>query len=137
MLKPKIDAAQAEVTRQYNLKLAPQVSKASGAAAPYYDITKENVLEIYNERILHAYATSRPYAEEIYSRIHGVAIGYGLPYAQSAWASSIVFVDHTLWPRLRVLYGENVEPQLLRISERLGRYRDGRRLKATMDDIVG
>lgn len=136
-LKPRVDAVQAQAIRQYESTLAPQVSKLSTAATPYYDVAKENVLQIYNERIVVAYVTSRPYAEKIYGYAHGTAIESGLPYAQSVWASTIVFVDRTLWPRLRILYGENVEPQLFRISERLGRYRDGKKLKATVDDIVG
>ena len=136
-LKPRIDAAQAQAIRQYESTLAPQVSKVSAAATPYYDGAKENVLQIYNEQIIHAYTKSRPYAEKIYGYVHNVAIESGLPYAQLAWTSTVVFIDRSLWPWLRVLYGENVEPQLFRIRERLGRYRDGKNLKATADDIVG
>lgn len=59
----------------------------------------------------------------------------GIPYARSAWASTLVLFDRTVWPQLRVIYGENIEPQLVRIGERLGRYRDGRKLKAAVDEI--
>ncbi len=49
--------------------------------------------------------------------------------------SVVAFFDRTLWPSMRILYGENVEPQLVRISERLGRYRDGKKVKAAADAV--
>ena len=60
----------------------------------------------------------------------------GLPYTQWAWTSTAAFVNRTLWPRLTILYGENVEPQLVRISERLGRYRDGKKAKAVVESVA-
>lgn len=72
--------------------------------------------------------------EETYAFGHKLAVETGLPYAKSVLASTALFFDRTLWPKIRILYGENVEPQLVRIGERLGRYRDGRKLKAAMED---
>lgn len=135
VVKPQLDAAQAQAKTQYDASLAPQVSKVSAAAAPYYTAGRENLLEIYDMYLLPAYATSRPYAEKTYATGRSIAVNNVLPYSQSAWASTVVFVDRTLWPKLRVLYGQNVEPQLVRIGERLGRYRDGRKLKAAVEQI--
>ena len=58
-----------------------------------------------------------------------------IPYTQWAWTTASVFLDRTVWPKVRILYGENVEPQLVRIGERLGRYRDGKKLKAVIDEV--
>ena len=135
VVKPQLDAAQAQAKTQYNASLAPQVSKASAAAAPYYTAGRENLLEIYDMYLLPAYVTSRPYAEKTYATGRDIAVKHVLPYSQSAWASTVVFIDRTLWPKLRVLYGQNVEPQLVRIGERLGRYRDGKKLKAAVEEI--
>jgi hypothetical protein len=44
-------------------------------------------------------------------------------------------VLRTAWPKVRVLYGENVEPQLVRIGERLGRYRDGKAIRDAVDEV--
>lgn len=134
-LRPKIEAAQAQARKQYDSTLAPQVSKVFAATLPYYVASRENILQIYDTRLMSAYTTYRPYAEKIYAFGHRIAIETGLPYAQLGWKSTIVFVDRTVWPKLRILYGENVEPQLVRISERLGRYRDGRKLKAAVKDV--
>lgn len=134
-LKPKIEAAQAQAWKQYDSTLAPQVSRVYAATLPYYEAGRENILQIYDTHLLSAYTTCRPYAEKIYAFGHRIAIETGLPYAQSGWKSTVVFIDRTVWPKLRILYGKNVEPQLVRIGERLGRYRDGRKLKAAVDDI--
>lgn len=134
-LKPKIEAAQAQAREQYDSILAPQVSKVSAATLPYYLAGRENIQQIYDTRLLSAYTTCRPYVQKTYAFGHRIAVETGLPYAQSGWKSTVVFIDRTVWPKLRILYGENVEPQLVRIGERLGRYRDGRKLKAAVDDI--
>ena len=133
-LKPQIDAAQTQAKKQYDSNLAPHVSKASAAAAPYFTSSRDTVSQIYTAHLLPAFEASRPYAERSYALGHELFIDTGLPYAQSAWASTAIFFDRTLWPKLRILYGENVEPQLVRIGERLGRYRDGKKIKAAMDD---
>ncbi len=136
-VKPQIDTAQAQVKKQYESNLAPQVNKASAAAAPYYTFSRNSISEFYNTHILPALEASRPYAERTYAFGHKLTVETGLPYAQSAWSSTVVFFDHTIWPKLRILYGDNVEPQLVRIGERLGRYRDGKKLKAIMEEDDG
>ena len=134
ILKPQIDTAQAQAKQQYDSNVAPQVSRASAVASPYFTSSRESVSHIYSTRLLPAYEAFRPYVEKTYAFGHKLAVDTGLPYAQTAWASSVVFFDRTFWPKLRILYGENVEPQLVRIGERLGRYRDGKKLKAAMED---
>ena len=134
-VKPQIDVAQSFAKKHYDSSLAPHVGKATAVIGPYYDAGHKNMAETYNSHILPAYTKSRPYAEKAYALGHKVAIDTGLPYLQKTWSLAVVFIDRTLWPKLRVLYGKNVEPQLVRIGERLGRYRDGRRLKAAVDDI--
>ena len=134
-LKPQIDAAQAQVKKNYDASLAPHVSTVFTAAAPYYNAGRDNVLWAYNHQLVPAYTVSRPFLEKTYALTHKVAVETGLPYVQWALGSTMVFIDRTLWPKVRILYGENVEPQLVRIGERLGRYRDGKRLKAAVEDI--
>ena len=151
---PRVDQAQAfgvtqwqknvvpqwEVARQhakvtYDASIAPHVNKVSDAASPYYSTVKDAGLQTYNDRVLPAYTKAKPYALQAYSTGHGFAVNTALPSGKLAWSSAVVFFDRTLWPKLRVLYGENVEPQLVRIGERLGRYRDGKKLKAAVEEV--
>ena len=134
-IKPRMDALQLQMQQQYETNLAPYVSKVSSATAPIFTNSRNSASQIYSERMLPAYEATRPYAEQTYALGHKFTIETGLPYASSAWSSTTIFLDRVLWPKLRILYGENVEPQLVRIGERLGRYRDGKRLKAVMEDV--
>lgn len=133
-LKPQLETARKQARKQYDASLAPQVDKVSALVGPYYSSGVDGITYTYDTYLLPAYAMSRPYGEKAYAVAHSVAVDTGLPYAQAAWTSTVVFADRTLWPRLRILYGENVEPQLIRIGERLGRYRDGRKLRAAMEE---
>ncbi|KAL9026691.1 MAG: hypothetical protein Q9196_004681 [Gyalolechia fulgens] len=134
-LRPALDRAQAQARAQYRSHGAPYVNKAWTVVQPYYQKGRETTLYIYNSQLLPAYATSQPYIESTYSGARQFALNTALPYARSAWTSIVLLFDRTISPQLRVLYGENVEPQLVRIGERLGRYRDGKKLRAAVEDV--
>ena len=135
ILKPQIDAAQVQAQSQYTANVAPHLSKASTAAAPYYSAGKDGAFDVYNKHIVPNYEATRPYVENVYATGQRLTLDVGFPYVRSAWTSIAVFFDRILWPKLRILYGENVEPQLVRIGERLGRYRDGKKIKAVVEEI--
>ena len=135
ILKPQIDAAQVQVKKQYDENLAPHVVKASEVTVPYYNAAHENVVGVYNSRLVPVYEASRPYAERGYMIANKAVLETGLPYAQRTLGTASTFVNRTLWPKLMILYGQNVQPQLVKITERLGRYRDGKKLQASMEEV--
>ena len=135
-LRPQLEALQLQVKNQYDSTLAPQLDRASATVAPYYTTSRNQVLSIYNDRIIPAYTASFPYAQNAYSKGHDVAMDIGLPYAKSAWDTVILFLDRALLPKVRILYGENVEPQVARIRDRLGRYRDGKKMQSVMEQAT-
>ncbi|KAL5351451.1 hypothetical protein ACLOAV_003310 [Pseudogymnoascus australis] len=120
---------------QYDKTLAPHVQKAAAVAVPYAKFAKENALQTYYASILPAYAAVEPYGQQVYEVGKTFTVNTGIPYAQWAWTSGVAFLDRTIWPKARILYGENVEPQLIRIGERLGRYRDGKKLQSIVDEV--
>ncbi|KAL8762672.1 MAG: hypothetical protein Q9184_001379 [Pyrenodesmia sp. 2 TL-2023] len=133
-VKPILDKAQTEARVQYDTYLAPQVERTWSTIQPYYAKGRQDTNRVYNTKLLPAYAISRPYLERAYSGAREFTVNTGLPYAQSAWTTTVLLFDRTIWPQVRILYGKNVEPQLVRIGERLGRYRDSKRLKAAMEN---
>ena len=135
IVKPQIDAAQYQAQSQYTANVAPHVSKASAAAAPYYSASKDSVFDVYSRHLIPAYEAGRPYFDKVYATGNKLAVDIGLPYLRSAWGSVTFFFDRILWPKIRILYGENVEPQLVRIGERLGRYRDGKKIQSIVDEV--
>lgn len=135
IVQPQVLKYQGIVKGKYDETLAPHLDKAWTATAPYYDIARTNALQTYYEHILPTYTTLQPYALQGYGLASNFVVNTAIPYSQWAWTTGRVFLDRTVFPKMRILYGENVEPQLVRIGERLGRYRDGKKLKAAVDEV--
>lgn len=134
-LQPQVVKFQGIATDQYTQHLSPHLEKAAVALGPYYDIARTNALQTYYEFLLPAYTTVQPYAVQGYDIASDFTVNTAIPYSQWAVTTTGTFLERTVFPKLRILYGENVEPQLVRIGERLGRYRDGKKLKAIVDEI--
>ncbi|ELR02252.1 hypothetical protein VC83_00649 [Pseudogymnoascus destructans] len=134
-IQPQVIKLNKLAQEQYDKTLAPHVQKAAAATVPYAKFAKENALQTYYASILPAYAAIEPYGQQAYEIGKAFTVNTGIPYAQWAWACGMAFLDRTIWPKARILYGENVEPQLIRIGERLGRYRDGKKLQSIVDEV--
>lgn len=50
-----------------------------------------------------------------------------MPSLAWAWDKTYIFLDGTILPQIRIIYAENVEPQLAKIGKRLGRYSSGKK----------
>jgi hypothetical protein len=134
-LQPQVLKYQRVAAEQYNQHLAPHLEKVTTAVGPYYDIARTNALQTYYEYLLPTYTTVQPYAVQGYGIASHFTVNTAIPYSQWALTTSGTFLERTVFPKLRILYGENVEPQLVKIGERLGRYRDGKKLKAIVEEI--
>ncbi|OCL08928.1 hypothetical protein AOQ84DRAFT_31497 [Glonium stellatum] len=134
-IRPQLDVAQAKAKAQYDHYLAPQVQQASNVVVPYYQKTKASSLDKYQHTLLPAYQAVLPYAQKGYAQGHHITVHIIFPFIRSVKDSSFTFLSRTLWPQVRILYGDNVEPQLVRIRERLGRYKDGKKLEATAEAV--
>jgi hypothetical protein len=132
---PQVVLAQKKASELYDASVAPHVKKASSVAEPYYDAARENAINVHQKHIIPVLDTSTPYLVRAYNSTKEFALTTGLPYLQRAWYSFIIFVDGTLWPRVKGLYGDNVKPQLVMISERIAKYQEGRKMKAVMDEV--
>jgi hypothetical protein len=132
---PQVVLAQKKASELYDASVAPHVKKASSVAEPYYDAARENAINVHQKHIIPVLDTSTPYLVRAYNSTKEFALTTGLPYLQRAWYSLVIFVDGTLWPRVKGLYGDNVKPQLVMISERIAKYQEGRKMKAVMDEV--
>jgi hypothetical protein len=134
-LRPQVQLAQTKVKGQYDQYLGHHVKAASDVAAPYLDQTKASLEEIYHLTILPAYDASLPYLQKAHAEGHHILVDIVFPHVNSAKDATWAFFLRTIWPQLRILYGDNVEPQLVRISERLGRYRDQKKVESAVDAV--
>lgn len=134
-VRPHLETAQTAAQTQYDAYLGHHVKRASLAASPYYDQAKVSSSTIYHKSLLPAYEASLPYLRKARVQGHHVIVDVVFPNVRSAKDITWSFLLRNVWPQLRVLYGDNVEPQLVRISERLGRYRDQRKVESVVDAV--
>ena len=134
-IRPQLDVARQQAGKQYDAALAPHVKKVQDVVQPYYDTVKTSASDIWELEIQPVYKKTSPYAQKIYTQGQDFAVNTALPQAQYASNTAWSLWTRHVWPRIRVLYGENVEPQLHRITERLARYKDGKRLEAEIKSM--
>ena len=131
---PHLEQAQKSASELYEANIAPHVKKASSVAEPYYGAAKDNAINVHQRHIMPAIEMSKPHLGKAYNTTRDFTLSTGLPFAQKTWYTIVAFVDGTLWPKVKGLYGDNVKPQLVMISERIAKYQEGRKLKAAMDE---
>ena len=132
-LKPKLENGQARVAAVYRTSLGPHVDKVTVAISPYYDKMSNVAATKYTTIVLPSYERARPYAIKAYDQGAHFATEVGLPYSRWVTESTIIFIQRRVWPPIRILYGENVQPQLIKIRERLANYRDSESIEAAVE----
>ncbi|KAH0300591.1 hypothetical protein KCU84_g15973, partial [Aureobasidium melanogenum] len=132
-VRPQLDVARKHALKQYDSTLGPHVQKIQDAVSPYYTTVKASATDFYELELLPAYKHTAPYAKKFYSQAHRFSVNTALPYARWGTDLTFTFVRRQIWPRIQVLYGENVEPQISKITQRLGRYRDEKKIEAAVE----
>ncbi|KJK94469.1 hypothetical protein H633G_01674 [Metarhizium anisopliae BRIP 53284] len=121
--QPQLVRLQTLTKSHYEKSIAPHLAKAEEAVGPYYNALRKHSLQAYNGYVLPAYEFARPYLLRGYNAAAEFTTTKALPATSWAWGKANAFLDTAVWPQLRVVYVENVEPQLVRIGERLARYK--------------
>ncbi|KAI1799459.1 hypothetical protein F4811DRAFT_543707 [Daldinia bambusicola] len=134
-VQPKLSEYQAITKAQYDQTIAPHVESASAIISPYYDLARANGLQTYHEYIFPAYVYVQPYVVQGYNTAYSFTTETAVPSTIWAWNKTYTFLDATIWPHLRDVYVVKVEPQLVRIGERLGRYNE-RKLKQPAEEAI-
>lgn len=135
MVKPLVDDWSEKANAQYQSNLGPYVDRAQQAAYPQVERARKVASEQYETILVPSYEKALPYARSAYGRTQKFIIVYGLPYSRFALDTSTTFITRKVWPPIRILYGQNVEPQLFKIKERLVSYREGKRIEAAVDEV--
>ncbi|RCI15338.1 hypothetical protein L249_6735 [Ophiocordyceps polyrhachis-furcata BCC 54312] len=122
--QPRLAQLQALSAAYYDRSIAPHLAQAGRIVEPYYGTARSNLLQLYYEYAIPSYELVHPHAVRGYSVARQFASNTALPATYWVWNKGNVFLETAVWPQLRSLYVENVEPQLVRIGERLGRYKN-------------
>lgn len=132
---PRLQTAQNKVHHLYLTEIDPYVQQSVAVVSPYYQWANTVVLNVYQGHLVPFYARSRPFIGKAYSTGQGILTTHVLPGAQYTWSSAVYFANSSLWPHVTGLYSEQVEPQLVKIGQRLASYREGKRLRAVVEDV--
>jgi hypothetical protein len=122
--QPQLVKYQALARTHYDQSVGPHVNKAGEKLGPYYDIARTNGLQVYYEYLQPGYAYVHPYAVRGYDAASDFTKTTALPTAYWTYNKTYSFLDSNVWPHVRSVYAQSVEPQLVRIGERLGRYKN-------------
>ncbi|OQD86894.1 hypothetical protein PENSOL_c083G07890 [Penicillium solitum] len=132
---PRLQTAQNKVHQLYYAEIDPYVQQSIAVVSPYYQWANTVALNVYQGHLVPFYARSRPFIGKAYSTGQGILTTHVLPGAQYTWSSAVYFANSSLWPHVTGLYSEQVEPQLVKIGQRLASYREGKRLRAVIEDV--
>ncbi|KAK4225158.1 hypothetical protein QBC38DRAFT_269871 [Podospora fimiseda] len=126
-IHPQLSKYQTLLRAKYDDTLSPHLAQVSTTVGPYYEIARTNTLQTYHELILPSYQFLEPYIQHGYEVTSTFTKERVVPSVVWAWDKTYIFLDGTIWPQIRVIYIENVEPQLVKIGKRLGRYSSGKK----------
>ncbi|PNS17913.1 hypothetical protein CAC42_3872 [Sphaceloma murrayae] len=129
---PHLDIARKQAVKQYQSTLGPHVDKVDAAVRPYYESLTTSASDFWELEVQPAYKFASPYLRRGYREGEKFVLDVAIPYTR--WANSFVLtaLNRHVLPTVKVLYGENVEPQIMRIKQRLGRYRDEKKVEGAI-----
>lgn len=123
------------VFQQYHQRFGPYLQTVHTIISPHYNNVKAKANFIYFDVILSTLDIVQPQIVHGYALVSEFAISTVYPYGKWACLAGKLFLSRNVGPKLRTIYGENVEPQLIKIGERLDRYRDAPTIKSTDNEM--
>ncbi|RAH50065.1 uncharacterized protein BO95DRAFT_380601 [Aspergillus brunneoviolaceus CBS 621.78] len=131
---PHLNAVKDKTNTLYLSEVYPYVQRAEELVLPPYRKASGAVRSACVDYLLPFGAKYQPYIGKTFTSGQDILTTTILPNAQNSWSTTIQFIKGTLWPRIASLYWENVEPQLVKIGERLASYREGKGPRNVVDE---
>ncbi|PYI30529.1 hypothetical protein BP00DRAFT_346002 [Aspergillus indologenus CBS 114.80] len=131
---PHLNAVKDKTKTLYLSEIYPYVQSVEELALPPYRKASGAVRSVFVDYLLPFGAKYQPYIGKTFTSGQDILTTTILPNAQNSWSTTILFIKGTLWPRIASLYWENVEPQLVKIGERLASYREGKGPRNVVDE---
>lgn len=132
---PRLKTAQDKLHQVYLAEIDPYIQRSVAVVSPYYRKVNGVLSTVYQDHLVPFYTRSKPFVGRAISTGHDILQTHIMPGAQYAWSSAIYFANSSLWPHVTGLYSEQVEPQLVKIGQRLASYREGKRLRAVVEEL--
>ncbi|KAJ5171842.1 hypothetical protein N7492_004435 [Penicillium capsulatum] len=131
---PRVQAAQDKLHQLYLAELDPYVQRGKAVVSPYFQKANTVMFTVYWDHLVPFYTRSQPFIGKTYSTGQQVLVTHVVPGVRYTWSSVVYFANSSLWPHVTGLYSEQVEPQLVKISQRLASYREGKRIRSAVED---
>lgn len=132
---PRLNTAQDKLRQLYLAEIDPYIQRSVAVVSPYYRKVNNVVFTVYQDHLVPFYTHTKPFVGKAMSTGQGILQTHIMPGAQYTWSSAVYFANSSLWPHVTGLYSEQVEPQLVKIGQRLASYREGKRLRAVVEDL--
>jgi hypothetical protein len=128
---PRILIAQQTVQSVYRSRVEPSVHWVAVTLQPYSD----RAADWNRQYLVPVYLHSKPVLVKTYTAGQDLLASTVYPLTEHVWLSVTGFVNSAVWPTVTGLYSENVEPQLVKIGERLASYREGQKLRPVVEEV--
>ena len=134
IVAPKLRSIETQCSDYYNASIKPHFAYLESLVVPRYQSSVAYGKFISDGYIVPSYTRLKPLLQRGYFSFHDFSTRTLIPYTCKAWSSTVTFVTSTLRTQITTLYKENVEPQLVRIGEKLASYREARKLKRAAEE---
>ncbi|KAG5297816.1 hypothetical protein I7I48_07067 [Histoplasma ohiense] len=134
IVTPHIHSLQTSLTGAYQSLIEPHYAHIASVVTPYYRTAVARLDNVRQSYIAPFYTKTKPVIVKTCSSTYDIVVNTIYPFSKRTWSYLVTFVNETFLPRIARVYGENVEPQLLRIGEKLASYREGRKLGAVGEE---
>lgn len=134
-VSPRLEAAQDQAHQLYLVQVDPYVQQTKAVVSPYYQKANSAAKTVYWDHFVPFYTRSQPFIGKTYATGQNILTTHVMPGARSTWSSVVYFANSSLWPQMTGFYSEQVEPQLVRIGQRLASYREGKHLRTVVEDM--
>lgn len=134
-ITPRLEAARVQAHQLYVAQVDPYLQQGLSVVSPYYQKAYGAAQAVYWNQFVPLYTRSQPFIGKTFSTGQQVLTTHVMPGARYTWSSVVYFANSSLWPSVTGLYSEQVEPQLVKIGQRLASYREGKRLRAVVEEM--
>lgn len=131
---PQLESTKESLHDAYKATVGPYVQRAGVELSPYYRTLSDYLSRAYLRVIEPLYAHAGPFIGKTYTSGQDMLATTVLPHVGGLWSSTVYFVNNSLWPIITGLYSRNVEPQLVKIGQKLASYKEGKRLRPVVDE---
>lgn len=134
--EPRIRSLKNTAILRYNNTISPHVKQVVSTAALYQRALIAHASFVHGFIVRKYHQHADPIVRHIYHSGRLIFIARVLPHIERGWLSYISFMNGTVRPFMTGLYTKNVEPQLVKISQKLASYKEGRKVRGTVTGLT-